>query len=155
MSRHRLSTVLILILSLTMGCMGGLPRVSTDTLRVSIDSLERTEDHLVINLALRNLQERELAYKALEIQLELDGTKLAGTRHEMPFELPARSREVIRIETTGSSAGLEHLNKLSEGQRQSLPWTLELGMIGERGPTRSVEYEGWLHAVPGQINRFR
>ena len=132
-----------------------MPRITSDMLRVDIDTLERHDDSITMNLAMRNLNERPLNYEALAVEIALDGELLINTRHSEPFTLPMRSRERVRIESDAEPAGLERLMALGEGQHPPMRWTMDLTLIDDRGRERSVEYEGWLHRVPGQPNRFR
>jgi LEA14-like dessication related protein len=151
----RMSLMVTAVLLLTAACLGSVPRVNSDMLLVSIDSLERNDDVIVIDLAMRYLPERPLHYEEMVLELNLDGEPLARTRQPRPFDLPSRSRELVRVETDAEPAGLERLRQLGAGERPPMRWHLELTLVDERGRESPVEYNGWLHAVPGQPNRFR
>ena len=153
-TRWLLPTALIM-LGLSTGCAGSLPRITSDTLRVNIDALEYRDASVVIDLAMRNLRDRPLHYEYLDLELTLDGEKLVGTRHHEPFTLATRSREIVKVDSSAEAAGLQRLEALGSGDLPAMPWTLQLTLIDDRGREREIEYEGWLHRVPGQENRFR
>ncbi len=147
--------VVLVLLSLTTACAVSLPQINSDMLRVSIDTLEHRDGSINVNLAMRNLNERTLSYRTLDLDLRLDGERLVSLRHPEPFSLPTRSRELVSIESRGEAAGLERLEALGAGEKPQLRWTMRLTLIDDHGRERQVDYEGWLHVVPGQPNRFR
>ncbi len=145
----------LILLGLTAACAGSLPRITSDMLRVGIDTLETRGDTVVIDLGMRNINKRPLEYHALELELSVDGEKLVSTPHRQPLTLSTRSREVVRVESLAETAGLERLQALGAGQQPPMRWTMQLSLIDDRGRKRTVDYDGWLHVVPGQPNRFR
>ena len=147
--------VALILLSLTAACAGSLPRITSDMLRVGIDTLEHRNGSIAMDLAMRNLNERSLRYEALALELSLDGEKLISTRQQQPFTLPTRSRELVPIESRAEAAGLERLEALGAGEHPPMRWTMRLTLIDAHGRERPVDYDGWLHVVPGQANRFR
>lgn len=151
----RIPLTAIVVVLLTAACLGGVARVSSETLLVGIDSLEVDEERIMINLAMRYLHDGPLNYDEMLLELSLDGEPLARTRQSQPFELPSRSRELIRVEVDAQPAGLERLKRLGSGERPSMRWSLQLNLLDDRGRESQVDYDGWLHAVPGQPNRFR
>jgi LEA14-like dessication related protein len=154
-STRRLLSAALIVLGLTAACAGSLPRINSDMLRVDIDTLEHRNDSVIIDLAMRNLNQKPLQYQALKLELSLDGEPLVSTRHPYPFVLPKRSRELVRVESQAEAAGLERLEALGGGQRPPMQWTMRLSLIDDRGRERPIDYDGWLHVVPGQANRFR
>ncbi len=154
-STRRLMPAALIVLCLTAACQISPPRISSDMLRVGIDSLEYRDETIVVDLAMRNLNERPLSYEALELELTLDGEKLLSTRHPEPFTLPTRSRELVRIDSQAETVGLERLVALGAGQTAPLRWNITLTLFDRHGRERPVNYDGWLHVVPGQQNRFR
>lgn len=149
----------LLVLTLIMGLMsacGGQPhRISGHAPLLDIDGLERQDDQLVVILAIRNLNDQTAAFKALNLRLRLDDQLLVETTKTRSFDIPARSRERIRIETTAQASGLSRLDALGSGDPGSLRWELTAVLTDQRGRKRSIDNSGWLHAVPGQPHRFR
>jgi len=149
------SPVVLALVSLTVACAASLPRITSDMLRVDIDTLEHRNGSITMNLAMRNLNDRSLKYQTLDLELKLDGEAFVSVRHHEPFSLPTRSRELVFIEGRAEAVGLERLEALGAGEKRQLRWTMRLTITDDLGRERQVDYDGWLHVVPGQPNRFR
>lgn len=134
---------------------GNIRNVSGEPPLAGIDGLERQGEELVIELALRNVNDVSMQLSAVEIELGLAGQPLAAGREETPLTISARGREVLRLQMIGREAGMEQLEGLARGERTSLPWTLQLTLIDDNERFKRASAQGWLHPVPGQPDRFR
>lgn len=134
---------------------GNLRDVTGEPPLAGIDGLERQGSELVIDLALRNVNDMPMRLSAVEIELELAGQPLVSGREDAPIRISARGREVLRLNMTGHAAGLGQLETLAESERASLPWTLQLTLIDDNDRFKRANAQGWLHPVPGQPGRFR
>lgn len=151
----RLLILTVIITALVAGCGGQPHRISGQAPLIDIDGLERQDDRLVITLAVRNLNDQTAEFSALGMRLNLDGEPLATADRDRPFDIPARSRELLRMDTTAEPSGLDRLDALGSGEHRALRWELTADLTDHRGRERNVDNSGWLHAVPGQPNRFR
>ncbi len=145
----------IIMSSLLSACGGPRYHVRGEPPRLDIDNLEYHLDSLSITLAIRNVNDRTLEIRALNITMQLDGELLANAEHDGVFDIPARSRELLRMDANPQTAGLNRLEALVDGDPSSMRWELEAVLTDHRGRDRQVEGNGWLHAVPGQEHRFR
>lgn len=134
---------------------GNIRNVSGEPPLAGIDGLQRQGNELVIDLALRNVNDLPMKLSAVEIELALAGQPLAAGREDIPLRISARGREVLRLKMIGREAGMNRLEALAQGERSSLPWTLQLTLIDDNERFKRASAQGWLHPVPGQPDRFR
>jgi len=148
-------SLIFLCTALLSACGGNLREVYGERPQVSIDGLERQEDGVVVELAVRNVNDEALVLERISITVGLDGRSFASGDRELALSVSARGREIVRLALPADGAGLERLEALSTGKVQRLPWSLEvrLGLADIRD--RRTRSEGWLYRVPGQPNRFR
>lgn len=155
MSSSTRTTIMFLAGVMLLAACTGQRFVRGEMPLIGIDSLERSGNTLTVILAVRNINDQTFEISALSFDLLVDDIQLARGDSQMPVTIAARSRERIRIETTGIPAGLEKLEALAGGERRNLPWSMDISLSNERGRSRDAEISGWLHAVPGQPGRFR
>jgi hypothetical protein len=134
-------------------CSGNLREVVGEPPQASLYGLEDRDDSIVVELALRNVNDAPLSLSGTRLALRLDGEALAEGERRLPLTISARGREVIRFELPADPAGRERLR--APGDVQRLPWTMEVKLELDGSRDRSTRAEGWLHPVPGQANRFR
>lgn len=141
--------------ALLAACSGNLREVTNQPPQAALDGLIRAEDGLIVELALRNVNDEPLRLEAVGIELTLDGQPLADGSEARALTISSRGREVLRFSLTPLPAGLQRLEALGEARVERLPWRLEarLSLAGSR--QRDTKADGWLHRVPGQPNRFR
>ncbi|NEZ04640.1 LEA type 2 family protein [Wenzhouxiangella sp. XN201] len=148
------SPLITLAVCLLAAC-GNIRDVTGEPPLAGIDGLARQGDELVIELALRNVNDMHMQLSAIEFELDLDAQPLAAGREDLPLRISARGREVIRLRVNGHQAGLNRLEALASGERASLPWSLELTLINQEDRFNRASAQGWLHPAPGQPDRFR
>ena len=151
----RLFLPFIIITTLLSACGGPRHLIRGEPPRLDIDNIEHHVDRLSITLAIRNLNDRTLEISTLNMTLQLDGELLADAEYDSAFDIPARSRELVRMEATPQAVGLNRLQALADGDPSSMRWEVEAVLTDHRGRDRQVDGNGWLHAVPGQEHRFR
>src|SRR5699024_7036874 len=110
---------------------------------------------VIVELALRNVNDAPLSLTAAWLTFELDGRPLVDGGNDLALLVSARGREVIRFDLPADPAGLERLEALGGGSVQRLPWTMQLQLSLDSSGKRATRAEGWLHRVPGQKHRFR
>jgi len=136
-------------------CSASVREVRGEPPQVSLDGLQKRQDDVVVELALRNVNDDPLRLVAASILLTLDGRPFAEGGRDMPLTISARGREVLRLTLPAEAAGLRRLDALASGEAPRLPWTLEARLELADDPDRNTTTEGWLHRVPGQPDRFR
>lgn len=136
-------------------CSGNLREVVGEPPQASLYGLERRDDSIVIELALRNVNDAPLSLSGTRLSLRLDGEALAEGERRLPLTISARGREVIRFDLPADPAGWQRLEALENGNVEQLPWAMEVKLQLDGSRDRSTRAEGWLHPVPGQANRFR
>jgi LEA14-like dessication related protein len=150
------TVLLIALLALTAAC-GGQPRQIRGELPViTIDGLSREGQALTLDLGIRNVNDAAFDISGISLRLELDGEFVAEMQHEgAAFSITARGRELLRLRTVSTSPALAALDSLASGERSNLPWTLHMVIQTAGRRDREARYQGFLHAVPGQTDRFR
>ncbi len=146
---------LVLAALVLAACSGNLREVVGEPPQASLYGLEHRDDSIVVELALRNVNDAALSLSGTRLELRLDGAALAEGERQLPLTISARGREVIRFDLPADPAGRERLRALGAGDVQRLPWTMEVKLELDGSRDRSTRAEGWLHPVPGQANRFR
>lgn len=121
---------------------------------IGIDGLNRDGDRITLVLSLRNLNPTAQRFDPSLLQLRLDGAMLLNWTQPGGTELGIRSRESLRLTGPAEMAGLEALDRLSDGAR-NLAWALEVTVIDPRGREQVIEAAGFLHRVPGRVDQFR
>lgn len=141
--------------ALLASCSGNLREVTNQPPQASIDGLVRAADGIIVELALRNVNDEPLRLETAAITLTLDGQPLADGGQAHPLTISSRSREILRISLAPQPAGLARLEALADGRVERLPWRLETRLTLAGSRERRTKADGWLHRVPGQPNRFR
>lgn len=142
-------------LALLAACSSNLRDVYGEPPQAGLDGMERRADGVVVELALRNVNDEALRLAGTSLTLTLDGKPLVDAERELPLSISARGREVMRLILPADPAGLERLDALSDRQVERLPWSMEARLRLAGGGTRLARADGWLHRVPGQPDRFR
>lgn len=146
---------LALTIALLSACSVALRDVTGEPPVVSLNGLEKRPENVILELALRNVNDRRLEVSAVSIMVMLDGQPLTEGEHRIRLAVSARGRDIVRFAIPTQKAGLERLEALAAGEVQRLPWSLEAELVLSNSRNRKAIAEGWLHRVPGQPNRFR
>lgn len=147
--------VLLLAVAMIAACSSNLRDVYGEPPQTSLNGMERQPEGVVVELALRNVNDEALRLKAASMTLSLDDQPLVSGGRDLELTVSARGREVVRLTLPADPAGLERLDALADNQEQRLPWTMEVTLTLAGGGERLARANGWLHRVPGQPNRFR
>lgn len=140
---------------LAAGCAGNVREVVGKPPQAGIDGMALAGTHVVLELALRNVNDASLELTAIAVELQLDGQPLAEGRQGIPLVIAARGREVVSMRLAAEPAGLDRLSALSAGDHDSLRWSMKLTLEQRGRREQQSEATGWLHRVPGQDDRFR
>lgn len=143
------------MLVLVAGCSGNVREVVGEPPQTGIDGLVREASGVVVELALRNVNDEALELAAIEIELTLDDLTLTSGSRESPLTVSARGREVVRLSLPANEPALERLDDLSDPGVASLRWQLEVDLTTDGGRKHNTRTSGWLHPVPGQPGRYR
>lgn len=154
-SNFRLITIAAIALGLATACTSSHKRIKGEAPLTSIDSMERSGDMVLVDLAIRNINDRSIEFTAIDVDLKLADIPLGRGRHEFGITVSARSREVVRVALDPSAEAIEVLEELAGGSRAAATWQMTLELHHPRGGSIDAENEGWLHPVPGQPDRFR
>lgn len=151
----RLFSIALVVLCLAAACGSSHKRIKGEPPLTSIDSMERNGDLVLVDLAIRNINDRSIEFTAIEVDLTLADVPLGRGRQEFGITVSARSREVVRVALDPSPEAIEVLEDLARGNRAAVTWQMNLVMHHPRGGSIDTENDGWLHPVPGQPDRFR
>lgn len=146
---------LLLALAMLSACSSNLRDVYGEPPQAALAGMERSEDGVIIELALRNVNDESLRLDAVSVTLTLDDEPLVSGERELQLTISARGRDVVRLALPADAAGLARLDALAERQVERLPWSMEVGLRLANGGDRTAKADGWLHRVPGQLDRFR
>ncbi|GEM_PF-2861435 len=150
---HWLSSLLIVLLA--GACAGGPDRISGQPPQMDIRLLQQTEQEMLLDIDLRNVNDQPLTLGKLEFTLEHDQRLLARFDQATDVEITSRGRESISLNAPLAPVAQEVLTELAEGTRTSLPWKIRGRVIDQTGRTWPVETSGHLYPVPGRAGQFR
>lgn len=151
----RLFSIAVVVLCLAAACASSHKRIKGEPPLTSIDSMERNGDLVLVDLAIRNINDRSIEFTAIDLDLTLADVPMGRGRHEFGITVSARSREVIRVALDPSDEAIGVLEDLAGGSRTAVTWQMNLVLHHPRGGSIDTENDGWLHPVPGQPDRFR
>ncbi|MFU8833460.1 MAG: hypothetical protein ACNA7J_15075 [Wenzhouxiangella sp.] len=150
-----LLTVVLLAVTLASACGPSARQVKGEAPLVGLDSLVWSNGDLLMNISIRNMNDSRLDVSGLTARFELDGEPAADTRSTArAMSIAPRGREVVQLQGPASPRVLQQLQSLTAGEQRNLPWRLEI-LIDDIPRRQPAEARGFLHAVPGQPNRFR
>lgn len=151
----RILLLVVLAACLAAACDAGPRRVRGEPPQIGIDNLTRDDGAVIIELSLRNVNDRPLDIESVTLDMQLDQQPFTHGRQKVSVQVAPRSREVLRIRLAAQAAGLERLDELAASGRAGVRWQMNLTWSDSRGRAESRESSGWLHPVPGQPGRFR
>lgn len=145
-----------LILAVLLAACGSQPlRISGEPPQWDIRNLDRDGQNVRVVLGVRNVNDAPLELGRLSLEFRLDDALLVSVDEPLDLVVPSRGREVIRVEYTAALAGLEQLDRLDNGDANSLPWRLAGEAITAGGRDYEIDTEGWLYPVPGKSGHYR
>ncbi len=153
--RGQILASMILATTMLTACSGNLREVIGEPPQTSLHGLAQSGEAVIVEIALRNVNDAPLGLAAARLNFELDGRPLVSGGKNLELAISARGREVIRFNLPADPAGMERLNALGGGGVHRLPWTMTVKLSLAAGGERTTRANGWLHRVPGQENRFR
>ena len=130
---------------LFMGCVSlFLQAEPPEVLVTDVTPLESTifEQHLRVNLRVRNPNDFELRVTGLDFTLDLNGQRLARGLTSQTLTIPRLSDAVMAVETSTSTLDVVR-QLLNLGQRQDLSYQLK-GVLHLQGSRLPFEHEGVL-----------
>ncbi len=150
-----LLVVVLLALILLSACGPSVRQVKGEPPLVGLDSLIQSNGDLIMNISIRNMNDFRLDVSGVTARFELDSGPTAETRPAAQgLSIAPRGREVVQLRGPASAQVLQQLQSLTAGEQRNLPWRLEI-LIDDIQRRQPTEARGFLHAVPGQPNRFR
>lgn len=146
----------LLIAALLLAACGTTHQVRGEPPLVGLEGLSHDNGDILLDISIRNVNDTRFDIAGLGLHLELDG-QLVGDPVSDPgrLSISPRGREVVRVPARVSAQTLQQLARLSNGEQTSLPWRLEVRFDSTERGAIPTEARGFLHAVPGQPNRFR
>lgn len=152
----RSALLIVMTACLVAACTSSGKRVRGEPPLTSIDSLQRHGGGVIVDLAVRNINDQALEITAIDLEISLADTDLGSGRRDDEFRVSARGREIIRVPIEAAhDEAMATLEQISGGERTAAPWQLQVELHHPRGGSIRAEGSGWLHAVPGQPDRFR
>jgi len=151
----KLQRCALLALLILAGCSGNLRDVVGEPPQADVDGMTREGDRIMVDLALRNVNDEALELAVVDLELRLDETPPATGRKETPLRISARGREVLELALEAGPAARARLDALEAGEAPGLRWQMNLVLVAAGGKRLETETRGWLHPVPGQPGRFR
>jgi LEA14-like dessication related protein len=144
----------LLCLLVVSACGSRWRDVTDEAPLTGIDGLQRAGGEIVVDLALRNVNDRAFRLDGLSAELRLEEQPLASGERTLSMQIAPRSREVLTLRFRAEPDGLERLDALDASDRQGIPWQMDLVIRSDSGDYRDAT-SGWLHPVPGQPGRYR
>jgi len=154
LSRPKIFIVLLLAGFLS-ACGSGPRELLREPLQVRLYGLEISGDRLIVDLAVRNINDTPRQLDRIDLELSVDSHALAAAEDFPGLDISARSREILRLTTRAEPDGLQRLEALGQGETARLPWALQAGIEVNEKRSRPVKSSGWIYRSPGQPNRFR
>src|SRR5690625_2467183 len=154
LSRPKIFIVLLLAGFLS-ACSSGPRELLREPLQIRLYGLEISDDELIVDLAVRNINDLPRQLDRIDLELSVDSHVLVATEDFPNLDISARSREILRLTTRAEPDGLQRLEALGPGDTARLPWVIEAKLEVDQKRSRPVQASGWLYRSPGQPNRFR
>ncbi|MFP4207031.1 MAG: hypothetical protein ACLFSC_00105 [Wenzhouxiangella sp.] len=152
---------LVITVLLVTACGSGAREIRGELPLVRLESLEVDDQHVILAVGLRNINDRSLMLRRLATRVMVEGQLLLDTEAAFQIDISARGREVVRLEATGQAAGLAVLAERfgpTTGTDRALAnaaWTMELTLVDARERQSDSQVQGFLHPVPGRPGQFR
>ncbi|TVR94898.1 MAG: hypothetical protein EA418_09130 [Wenzhouxiangellaceae bacterium] len=136
-------------------CGGGPRQVRGELPLVMLETLSLDGEGVVLQLAVRNINDTRLQINRVNVELRLDSAAAASLNSvPVDVQIPPRGRDMLHFEAMLEPRAVELLAALENNDRNSVGWQIEITFDPDRGRQRS-EGSGFLHPVPGQPGRFR
>lgn len=146
----------LVCLALVTACGSQPRRVEGEPPVLTLDGMRLAADALLVSVRIANVNDEDLRLGALRLELTLD--ELEPVRSERLMSAPSvapRSRELLEFEFAADPDVRRALGKLGRRELDNLSWELILIKSDERSDEDWARQQGFLHAVPGQADRFR
>ncbi len=151
-----MSSAALLSVMLLAACGGAVRQIKGEAPMIGLDGLTRSNGDLILNVSIRNVNDFRFEVSGLNLWLELDDTPAAETWVAPGrLSIAPRGREVVRMQGTATASAEEQLQRLTNAEQDNLRWRLKVVIDDTHRNGQPAEARGFLHAVPGQPNRFR
>ncbi|MDX1555466.1 MAG: LEA type 2 family protein [Xanthomonadales bacterium] len=122
---------------------------------VGISSVQLGDGQIQAVVDIHNPNDVDMDVNRFEMSMVLDDNDL-GLRSEAPgLSIHPNGTEVIRLELPANPAATEKLQRLENGQRNSVPYTINGRVLDGKGESEKFSQQGYLYPVPGRPGQFR
>jgi len=158
MTNHRYHPGFYLLLMSALLCVScGSKIVRGESPAIRITELSHADNHINLQLSMRNLNGVDLNVQSIDFRLSVDESREELFVYSGPVALniTANGIEAWSVESAESDAGRGLLDRLENGEIKSLPYQLKGSIISKDEGTMRFEYEGHLYPLPGRPGHFR
>lgn len=153
----------IAILLALSACGSGAREIRGERPLVRVEGLVVDGEQVTLTVGLRNVNDRSLDLRRLEVRLQVEDELLLETEARPRIDISARGREVVTLRGSGETPGLESLARRFDPRSGdglataslNAAWTMELKLFDERDRESMTRASGFLHPVPGRPGHFR
>lgn len=146
---------LMLMAALMVACSASKRITEPPVARLSGLELQ-SNGQMVVDIMLTNLNPVALQANSARFQVVSEGVMWVNWEQSIDWQVPANARDGVRMTGPLVSPKVgQWLDEISQGQRDSLPYTLTLALGLSTEDAIETEHQGFLYRVPGQPGRFR
>jgi hypothetical protein len=149
-------SLIVLLAALVLACSGQPRRISGEPPAITLDSMMIEGSALRVRVLLGNVNDEALPLQTLQLELAMDGRPpLMSDPLSAGLTVAARGREQLEFTLPLSMPVRGLLAELSAGEVERLP--IEMRLYQRTGTSQRplTRGPGFVHAVPGLINRYR
>jgi hypothetical protein len=145
--------LLLLLLMMTTSCGAKTIRGAAPMVRMT--ELSHQDNTIALQLSLRNLNGVPLDILKIDFSLSIDGNGAVVYQGPVDTTIAANGTEAWPVEVKESQSIREVLDKLQNGDVNSLPYVLKGSITSKEDGTLRFEYEGHIYPLPGRPGHFR
>ena len=143
----------ILAIALLTSC--GSNQVRGEPPMVRLNELSHQDGAITLELNMRNVNEAPLVLLAIDVKLSVDDNELLSYKGSVDTDIVANGIESWSVDVSESDTSRELLNKLENGEINSLPYSLKGSISSQDDGTLRFEHEGHIYPLPGRPGHFR
>jgi hypothetical protein len=147
-----LSLVCLLVM-LAAACGTKIIRGASPMVRMT--ELSHQDDKISLQISMRNLNGVQMYVQAIDISLSANNDELFSYRGPVDTNIVANGTETWSVEVAESESSKALLDKLQNGEINSLPYVLRGSVSSREDGNLSFEYEGHIYPLPGRPGYFR
>lgn len=159
MSRSHLHGLQALILAalavLAVACTPSLRSMEPPVVRLSGLSVLDPQT-AEVRVMITNLSPIALDPQSAQVVVLINDEAFIDWEQTVDWAVSANARDVVRFTATAPSPQVRQwLSQLSQGERENLPWSLEVAFVWPDEHMVEATAQGWLYPKPGQPGQYR